>query len=415
MKAVTELSNKENKPRLIPVSKQAERRLLSVFMALIELIPAIRSEFLLSCGYGGGKTSSVQSFMEVSYASARLSDVRPDGLISCKRGSTEWGAFVEAKADGKSIRPDQIQDYAELAAALDIDAIITLSNEFALSPSELPYHMAASKRRKREIYHFAWADLRTFLEGFRNHESLQPLEREVLSECLRFFWDASSGIATYDAMPVKWPEFVQAAGIALGFGTKTQGITEIVHGWQQERRDLCSKLTYQTGLDVQLIHEAGVRSDRDERLNYDRRALADDYLLTATYAFKGSKTQLKALADLQSCRTSVSLQILPPSNKKARAVVSWILNALDGDSWQGSTVSFDWKGRNQNRTFDLADLRVEPELASEGQKDAPKSIRIVQSKHDVRRFKSRKKFIEDVEALTINMLMAADEVGFLSK
>lgn len=155
MKAVTELSSSENTPRLIPVSKQTERRLLSVFMALLDLIPSIRADFLAKCGFGAGKTSTMQSYMEVSYSSPRLADVRPDGLIACKRGNTTWGAFIEAKAEGKTIRPEQIQDYADLAASLDLDAIITISNEFAVSPSELPYHVAASKRRKREIYHFA--------------------------------------------------------------------------------------------------------------------------------------------------------------------------------------------------------------------------------------------------------------------
>ena len=414
MKAVEELSSFENRPRLIPVSKQTERRLLSVFMALLDLVPPIRSEFLTMCGYRAGKTSTIQSFMEVSYSSPKLSDVRPDGLIACKRGSTTWGAFVEAKAEGKAIRPEQIQDYANLAASLDLDALITISNEFALSPSELPYHIATNKRRKRDIYHFAWADIRTFLEGYRNDTELADLERKVLIECLRFFWDTGSGIATYDAMPVKWPEFVQAAGVALGFGTKTQGITEIVHGWQQERRDLCSKLTYQTGLNVDLVHAAGARASQEERLSHDRKSLADDYVLSANFSFKGSKAQITTLAELQSCRTSVALQFQPPSEKKARAVVSWFLSKVAGDEWQNATVSFEWKGRNQKRTFEVAELLLNPDEAFEGQKDAPKSIRVMKSIHDVRRFKSRKKFIEDVETLTIAMLVSAKEAGFLA-
>lgn len=214
-------------------------------------------------------------------------------------------------------------------------------------------------------------------------------------------------------MPIKWPEFVEAAGVALGFSTKTQGITEIVHGWQQERRDLCSKLNYTSGLDVHLVHAAGARADQDQRLNFDRKALADDYVLSASYGFKGSKTQLTTLAALQSCRTSVSLQFLPPPDKKARAVVSWLVSAVEGPEWENTTVSFDWKGRDQKRTFGVSDLRSDSERAFEGQKEAPKGIRIMRSVHDVRRFKSRKKFIEDVEFLTIDLLLSARKVGFI--
>lgn len=420
MKAVEELSlssehTRRKKPCLIPVFKQTERRLLSVFMALLDLVPVIRSEFLAMCGYGAGKTSTVQSFMEVSYPSQRLADVRPDGLIACKRGSTVWSAFIEAKAENKPIRPDQIADYASLAASLDVDAIITISNEFAFSPTELPYHVAGSKRKKRDIYHFAWADIRTFLAGLSSSAELGDIERQVLSECLRYFWDTSSGISTYDAMPAKWPEFVQAAGVALGFGTKTQGITEIVHGWQQERRDLCSKLTYQTELNVELVHSAGVRASPDDRLAYDRKALADQYVLTANYSFRESKAQLTTVAELQSCRTNVTLQFLAPPEKKARAAVNWFLSKTEGAIWNAASVTFDWKGRGTKQAFNVESLRGYPYQAFEGQKDAPKCIRVMKSIHDVRRFKSRKKFIEDVEAATISMLDAAIEADLLSR
>ncbi len=65
-----------------------------------------------------------------------------------------------------------------------------------------------NKRRKRRIFHFAWADIRTFLETYRNDDGLANLEAQLLAECLRFFWNNENGIATYDAMPSKWPEFV---------------------------------------------------------------------------------------------------------------------------------------------------------------------------------------------------------------
>jgi len=415
VKAVDELAqNEDSFPRLIPVSKQTERRLLSVFMSLLDLVPVIRAEFLAMCGYGAGKTSSTQSFMEVSYSSPRLSDVRPDGLIACQRGSTKWQAFVEAKAEKKGIRPEQIADYAELAAALDVDAIITISNEFAFSPTELPYHLAAAKRRKRDIYHFAWADIRTFLEGFRNDEKLTPLERALLSECLRYFWEPGTGVLTYDSMPESWPKFVEAAGVALGFGTKTPGITEIVHGWQQERRDLCSKLTHMTGHDVRLRHLAGARATPEERLSHDRKALAGEYTLTAAYSIPKGKATLTTVTELQSRRINVTLDIPPPENKKARASVSWLISSTESDCWNCRNVLFDWKGHGEKQAHSIAALRDYPDVAFEGQKDAPKSIRIMHSLHDVRRFKSRKKFIEDVEEATTKMMQEALAAGLIA-
>jgi hypothetical protein len=413
VKVIEELSSTKNYPKLIPHYKQTERRLLSVFMSLLDMVPQIRSEFLSKCGYGAGRTCTLQSYMEVGFSSAKYSDVRPDGLLCCKRGSSTWSAFIEAKSEKSPIRPEQIQDYVNLAASLDVDAIITISNEFALSPIELPYHLPVSKRKKRDVYHFAWADIRTFLALQLNSDSMSELEIQLVQACLDFMWNPVSGVATYDAMPPKWPDFVQAASVTLGFGAKTQGITEIIHGWQQERRDLNSKLIQETGLHVGLSHDAGTKATPEDRLSFDRRAMADNYELSAGYGFSTSKARLRVLAELKSCRTSVMLEIPPPPDKKAKATVSWFVASLADLEIGDASVSFDWKGRNQERTMTVAQLLANPEAAYEGQKDAPKAIRVVTSVHDVRRFKSRKKFIEDVEGLTLGTMAIALDAGWV--
>lgn len=413
MKSIDELASQNNKPRLVPNFKQQERNLLSVFMALIDIVPAIRSEFLKTCGYPSGRTCQYQSHMETAYASPTMSDVRPDGLLSCTRGKSEWAAFVEAKAGNSPIRPEQIIDYLKLAEQVDVGTVITISNEFARVPAELPYHVAPSKLRKADVFHFAWADMRTFLELQTNNQTLNDVERKVLAECLEFFWDSTSGIATYDAMPATWPKFVEASGTALGFGTKTQGITEIVHGWMQERRDLCSKLIHELHEEVEIGHRAGVRANADLRLKVDRQALADEYLLSAHYNFKKSKTKLRILAELRLCKTSLALEIKPPEYKKAMASVNWFVSAVTNLELSDAIISFDWKGKRQDVTIPLPELVANPERAYAGHKEAPKSIRVIRDIHDVRRFKSKKKFIEDVEKLTLSTVRDAKKAGWL--
>lgn len=413
MKSVDELNSPANKPLLVPTFKQPERNLLSVFMSLIEIVPFIRGEFLKKCGYSSGKTCNFQSYMEVVYRGPKMLDGRPDGLLACQRGNNEWAAFIEAKAGKSPIRPEQIIEYLALAAQVDVGTVITISNEFARMPTELPYHIAANKRRKCDVYHFAWADIRTFLEGLRLDSNLGDVEAKVLAECLSFFWQETSGILTYDAMPPDWPKFVESSGTALGFGTKTPGITEIVHGWLQERRDLCSKLVHETGLDLDLGHEAGVRADKDLRLKVDRKMLADDYQLSAQYIFKQSKAKLSLLADLRARKTTLTLEIFPPPNKKAKAIVNWVVAQLETMELADAYVFFDWKGRGQATVIPVSELLVNPEIAYEGQKEAPKNIQVIRNKHDVRRFKSRKLFIEDLEALTISTLKKVQAVGWL--
>jgi len=246
MKCLNELSPTCKKPNLMDKAKKPERTLLSVFMRLLELIPELRADFLSQCGYNSGRTCAYDSYMEVSFPSSRIPDHRPDGLITCKRGTSEWTAFIEAKAGKSEIRSEQIQDYAHLASLLDIDCIISISNEFARNASELPYHIAGNKRRKKEIRHFAWAELRAMIDRFADDPSLDVMSREVLQDAATFLWDVASGILTFDQMPKEWGEFVQSSGVGVGFSSKTPGITEIVHGWHQERRDLRSKVAHST-------------------------------------------------------------------------------------------------------------------------------------------------------------------------
>lgn len=413
MKCIEDLVSDLNSPRLIPSYKQNERRLLSVFMALIEISPVVRGLFLEKCGYRSGRTCRFQSLMEVQYKGSKYPEVRPDGLVVCTRGQTTWSAFIEAKSEKSAIRPEQIQDYLQLANMCGVDAIITISNEFARVPDELPYHVGQAKRKGREIFHFAWADIRTFLDLNKNHPDLSEVEALLVQQCLLYFWDDGSGVQTYDAMPANWPAFVEAASTALGFGSNMKGLTEIIHGWQQERRDLCSKIMHQSKRSVELRHFSGARSSEEERLKADKKRLAEDYVLSADYYLKDDRASLKIRADLKSKLTTAALDIEPPAGKGAKAAVRWAAGAVDGLSASNLSVSFDWPGRGPGTTALASALVEDPDLLCEGQKDAPKKIRFILSIENSRGFKSRKKFIEDLERTTATLLEFALEKSWL--
>lgn len=212
-------------------------------------------------------------------------------------------------------------------------------------------------------------------------------------------------------MPSEWSSFVESAGTDLGFTTKTPGITEIVHGWQQERRDLTAKLNYKTRSAVELRHAAGARADADKRLKYDRSELAKKYILTAQFLFQNSKTKLHVLANLKSCQISTSLEFVPPSNKKAKASIRWIAELLSNSTLRDAVISFDWKGHRSDNTLTLDEFLKSPEECAIGQKDAPKAIRIITESQNVRRFKSRKKYIEDLEYAVTNCGVIAVKFG----
>ncbi len=413
MKYIEELISDKNTPRLIPSFKQPERKLLSVFMSMLECSPNIRAEFLAQCGCRIAKTGAYQSLMEVSYKGSKYPDVRPDGLVWCRRGQTDWAAFIEAKADVGKIRTEQIQDYAQLADQVGVPVVITISNDFALKPDEPPYNIPKAKLKSRDLYHFAWADIRTFLELQRSNADLCEFELYVLDQCLEFFWEDGAGIRTYDAMPEGWPAFVEASSTALGFNSNIKGFSEIVYGWQQERRDLCSKLTHNLHRRVSLRHSAGIRADEDTRAKEDRRALSEDYLITAGFYIENEKLLLDVRADLRACKVACSMDLPLPEGKGNKALTTWLIKCLADVDADDAMLFFDWPGTKDDMQIGLAKFRDDPELVVAIRKDAPRRINISLCTHSVRRFKSRKLFIEDLEATAFRMLNLGKQVGWI--
>lgn len=403
MKSLEDISPTAPIPRLIPSFKQTERKLLSVFLALLKISPEIRGAFLEMCGFRGGRTNKFSSYMEVSFNGSKYPDTRPDGLLLCERGQTSWSLFVEAKADGSQIRSDQIHAYAELAKLTGANGLLTISNEFARLPHEVPYHLDSKKVRNLEVFHFAWADIRTFLELQRENERLDRTELSVLCECLEFFWDEKSGIRTYDAMPEQWPAFVEASSTALGFNTNVKGLTEIVQGWQQERRDLCSKLTHMCGSGVEIRHKAGVRSTDAERTKMDKSDLANDYTLEARFYFKQTKLELDVLLSLSSCRMTAVLDLPFPDNKGAKALATWASKLVSDAGLEALSICFDWPGRNNDELLSIPQFLAEPTIVSDGKTTPPKHIKLISSRHGVRNFKSRKKVVSDLEEMTLHL------------
>ncbi|MEL6508629.1 MAG: hypothetical protein AAFQ32_02450 [Pseudomonadota bacterium] len=414
MKCVSELSETCRRPTLTEKNKKPERTLLSVFLRALELVPQLRSDFLQMCDYGAGRTCNYASYMETTYPAGKYPDSRPDGLLTCQRGKNSWSAFVEAKANDSKIRPEQIQDYASLAAKLDVDAVISISNEFARVPTELPFHIPANKQKKRVFFHFAWAELRGLIEQLSNDPSLSDMERGVLSDVVAFFWEKASGITTFDLMPKEWPDFVRSSGVGVGFSARTPGITEIIKGWQQERRDLRNKLAHSLGVQVDLRHEIGVRAEFSDILNADRKRLADEYELTSRYFFKELSVTMDLLAELQDRKISATVDVPIPENKGARALTTWIAKATQDFDANKTFVVFTWKGKNNENALSLTSLRADPDRLNEGRKEAPKSVRIVRQIHEVKRFSSRKSFILDAEALCINLASEMKSVGIIA-
>ncbi|MBL4756846.1 MAG: Dabb family protein, partial [Rhizobiales bacterium] len=126
------------------------------------------------------------------------------------------------------------------------------------------------------------------------------------------------------------------------------------------------------------------------------------------------KADLEILSDLKACSHSFALEIRPPNGKKAKATISWLVGKLSDLQFEKYKVAITWPGRGGETLIDLEQLIRFPETIYRGQKDAPRSIMLITGHRDVRRFKSRKRFIEDMEGNAIRLVQEAINRGFLS-
>jgi hypothetical protein len=410
MKALDQLKS-SNPARLIPPYKKNERRLLSVVMSSLDIVPSFRAAILSKAGYGSGKTCQFIHIMEPEFNGINIPPGRPDGLLVCTRGKAQWSAFIEAKSDEHKIDSEQVFRYVELAKYFKIDVLLTISNELSLSPKELPYYIASNKRRGRILVHLSWLSIITEINLLLESGNLDHMESKVMLEVLSCLTDPSSGVQAFDQMPKGWPDFVSSANTSLGFNKSTVGVKDIVLAWQQERRDLLLKLIQKLGPGVSLAFRRNAKSDPKVREKEDLDQLVNAYILNAEYSFSKSSVRLEICADLKACMCKYTVTLKPPKGKQSRATVTWLLSILSDFEKSDLEITFDWPYTKDDRSCSLEELRANPELGSQHKRDAPDNVQLVVSTQNVRGFKSRKKFIEGLEKETIGIALLLKSKG----
>jgi len=164
---------------------------------------------------------------------------------------------------------------------------------------------------------------------------------------------------------------------------------------------------------VELKHELGARAEFDAILSHDRKRLAAEYELVASFFFKDQKLTLEALCELQDRKSTVTVDIPVPSDKGAKAVTTWLAKQTEVFETAKTSIVMTWKGRGNERHLTLEALHDDPDKLFEGMREAPKSIRLVRKIHDVRRFRSAKNFIIDLEGLVLRLTDELREGGFI--
>ncbi len=396
--------SKGERARLFPVLAETskEGRATSIFLACLASVKEYADLLLTSLGRRVGSRAKVECFTEVTFKSEGGDAARrPDGLIVVRIGSRAWTALVETKIGNAVLDGEQVEAYLKLAKQNGVDAVVTVSNQFATQPSHHPVEVPAKTLGKVGLYHWSWmylltqADLLLTTYGVEDED-----QRIILNEFRRFLTHASTGVSGFTAMPAAWSELVQVAGSGAKIQARSDLLEEVVSAWHQEMRDLALILSRQLGVAATVKLPRALTADPAARHKADKAELAENFALSAQISVPGAAAPLEVQVDLKAKSLCVSMRLRAPDDRKSsKARVNWLLRQLPEVTGDDYFLRLHWPGRGACTQETLACLREEPDRAQrERSSQAPHSLEVCLIRQIGGRFGQRKNFIVDLEA-----------------
>ena len=389
--------------RLFPVlaDTSKERRTLSILLACIENVDEFGRALLAELNQRAGPRARIETYTEVVLKNASGGQsFRPDGLIVLTVGSKQWTALVEAKVGNADLTVEQVENYLSVAKMNGVDALITISNQFAPLPSQHPLTISAVSRRKAELFHLSWMSILTAADLLISNETVQDGDqRVILNEMVRLLTHPSAGVKGFEQMPACWTGIVASIQAGGTISQNTPEAHELMEAWYQEARDLSLILSRQVGREVKISVPRAHAANANVRRKADLQTLADNKSIAAVLAVPDAAAPIEVCANLQTRTVSISMKLLAPDDKQStKGRLSWLIRQLQQTDPDGIYVRLCWPGRGGNSQHPLAALRDGSVSSAD---DRPNSVvssfEILLVRDLGARFAQRRNFVIDVQ------------------
>ena len=347
-----------------------EKRAVSILLACMEQVPELARSLLQGQGVPFGKKSRLQAWTEVGPVGTKGTE-RPDGKIEVEstRGQ-RWVALLEAKI-GKAVLNDrQIEAYLAESRSVRANALITISNEFAVLANHHPTY-----RRKTPkgitLLHWSWSSILTKCRLLTDGGEIEDRDhRWVIEHLVGFLSHPSTGVVRFDRMPSSWKEITRAVSAGAGVRKSSDSAQEVAAGWIQETRDLGLQLT---GLLKQPVPVKLSRTEREDPGAFMNRVLdglSNEQVLEVEYLIPDGVSGLTVRADLRAKTLTTSMTLRAPEDRKtAKARVNWLLRQLSKTEEKERVHMKAIYGRREDIQHPLSVVQKNPGVMS---KDDPK-------------------------------------------
>lgn len=398
--------------RLIPNFSSTSKELLStsVLLAAFEIVPTFADELFSDIGVKIGSRSKLNCATEVVFKSDTKK--RPDGLILIKSPTKSWSALIETKILRNDLTPEQVEDYLLIAKKHRIDAVITISNQFALRPTHHPLQISKTKTRSVDLYHFSWsAILGEALLAASSKKFDDPEQARIMEEVTYYL----KNTATCDLlMRSGWKDTCDLIRQESNISKTSDEIRDAVLSWQQLLRHCALGLSAILENPVTVYLTKAKLQDPILNLKADCEQLASEYRLTALFEVPNGASRIEMIADFKTKALNFRMKLKAPDSNsisKATASMNWLTRQLrEEPNAKDLRIRAFWP-RRSNTTDELFNEVLEnPKvLIPDGMKELPTYLEI-QSDVDLgATFKSVRKAAQAVEQALINFYMSYGE------
>jgi len=389
--------------RLFPVlsNTSKEGRTTSIVLACLVQIEEFGTELLGSIGQRRGKRSNLQTFTEIVFKnqSGVIKD-RPDGLIILTVGTRQWRALVEAKVGNNELQAEQIERYRTLAKENDIDCVITISNQFATTPSSHPLEDVRKSRSSVPVFHWSWMHVLTTAELLIRTEQVDDADQTLLlNELRRFLTHESAGVRGFDRMPKEWSELNKLVSSGGVIPAKSLIAQAVINAWHQETRDLSLILSRMT--EAPVIEKLSRKHMNDAALRQkdELGVLRDDQQLQCDLQIPDAAAPINIVADLKRRSLDIGMTLKAPEDRKStKARLNWLLRQVKTESIDDLHIRLLWPGASEPSQHLVSDLRLDVGICEEGKQHlVARGFHVFLSKRMGARFTQQTNFISDIE------------------
>ncbi len=393
--------------RLLPTLSETAReaRAVSTFLSCLKAIRPLAHPLLSPFGAPVGQRSRIECWSEVELrrpVGDRI--LRPDGLICVRTGSKRWCALVEAKTGPSPLDREQVEAYLRLARENGLDALITLSNQFAPRADHAPVTVNRHLRRSIDLYHLPWKAVLTQSQlALMDESAMNSHERFMLEEFVHYLRQPRSGLSDFTAMTADWADLIEAIQNGAPINRKAGRVHRIVSAWHEELHDAALSLSPNVGTLVTVKVPRKTGTDPADWRDTDAAHFERAHELTGTLQVPHAEN-MHLTANLSKRTIAAHIRLKAPRDRqRTGARINWLLKQLKGVDAQGVSIRMISKGRGGNPVVTLDALRADPKLAAHDCHAGPPShFEVALVQHLGAAMGRRRKFIERFDALVLD-------------